>query len=163
SGTGGSVPPDAGRADASKSDAPSPPSSLPPGGMVEGWYEAEAIPPNEKAARSEVHVNPATKCSTMPPKVGEKCNSGAAEVTWITEGRQGWLQYNGVMAPSDGMYDVTWWYHCGNNDNFGDKHCGGQTSPPTTASGCRPHQIVVNGTEMTGTYHWPCFPGPFSE
>jgi hypothetical protein len=159
-GTGG-VAADGGRKDASRSDAP--PSALPPGGMVEGWYEAEAIPPNEKAARSEVHVNPANKCSTMPPKVGEKCSSGGGEVTWITEGRQGWLQFNGVMAPSDGMYDVSWWYHCGNNDNFGDKHCGGQTNPPTTASGCRPHQIVVNGTEMTGTYHWPCFPGSFSE
>jgi hypothetical protein len=60
------------------------------------------------------------------------------------------------------MYDVTWWYHCGLNDNFGDKNCGGQTNPPTTASGCRPHQIVVNGTELTGTYHFPCFPGAWS-
>jgi hypothetical protein len=57
------------------------------------------------------------------------------------------------------MYDVTWWYHCGKNDNFGDANCGGQTNPPTTPSGCRPHQIVVNGTEMAGTYHFPCFPG----
>jgi len=128
-----------------------------------GWYEAEAIPPNEKAPRSEVHVNPMTACKTLPPMPGEKCNAGGGEVTWITEGRMGWLQYNKVSAPADGMYDVTWWYHCGNNDHFGDRHCGGQTDPPTTASGCRPHQIVVNGTEMPGTYHWPCFPGPFSE
>jgi hypothetical protein len=66
-----------------------------------------------------------------------------------------------VAAPSDGMYDVTWWYHCGNNDNFGDKHCGGQTDPPTTAAGCRPHNIIVNGTELPGTYHFPCFAGSF--
>jgi hypothetical protein len=133
------------------------------GGSPVGWYEAEAIPPNEKAPKSEVHVNPATACKTLPPMPGEKCNAGGGEVTWITEGRMGWLQYNKVSAPADGMYDVTWWYHCGNNDHFGDRHCGGQTDPPTTPSGCRPHQIVVNGTEMPGTYHWPCFPGPFSE
>jgi hypothetical protein len=128
-----------------------------------GWYEAEAIPPNEKAPKSEVHVNPATACKTIPPTPGEKCNAGGGEVTWITEGRQGWLQFNQVSAPADGMYDVTWWYHCGNNDNFGDKHCGGQTDPPTTPAGCRPHNIVVNGTEMPGTYHFPCFAGSFSE
>jgi len=128
-----------------------------------GWYEAEAIPPNEKAPKSEVHVNPATACKTIPPTPGEKCNAGGGEVTWITEGRQGWLQFNQVSAPADGMYDVTWWYHCGNNDNFGDKHCGGQTDPPTTPAGCRPHNIVVNGTEMQGTYHFPCFAGTFSE
>jgi hypothetical protein len=73
------------------------------------------------------------------------------------------LQYNNVTVPSDGMYDVTWWYHCGQSDNFGDVHCGGQTNPPTTPSGCRPHQIVVNGTEMPGTYHFPCFPGTWIE
>jgi hypothetical protein len=137
--------------------------TAPPGGAVEGWYEAEAIPPNEKAPKSEVHVNPATACKTIPPTPGEKCNAGGGEVTWITEGRQGWLQFNQVSAPADGMYDVTWWYHCGNNDNFGDKHCGGQTDPPTTPAGCRPHNIVVNGTEMPGTYHFPCFAGSFSE
>jgi hypothetical protein len=45
-------------------------------------------------------------------------------------------------------------------------HCGGQTNPPTTASGCRPHQLTINGVDMKsttgmpqGTYHLPCFPG----
>jgi hypothetical protein len=129
---------------------------------VPGWYEAEAIPPNEKAPRSELHTG-GTACKTTPPMQGERCLSGGGQVTWITQGRQGWLQFNQVMAPADGMYDVDWWYHCGNNDNFGDKHCGGQTDPPTTASGCRPHNIIVNGTELMGTYHWPCFPGSFGE
>jgi hypothetical protein len=59
------------------------------------------------------------------------------------------------------MYDVTWWYHCGNNDNFGDTNCGGQTNPPTTPSGCRPHQFIVNGTTLPGGYHFPCFAGSF--
>jgi hypothetical protein len=107
---------------------------------IMGWYEAEAIPPNTKAPRSEVHVNPATACKTTPPKPGDNCQSGGGEVTWITEGRQGWLQFNQVAAPSDGTYDVTWWYHCGNNDNFGDKHCGGQTDPPTTPRRLPPPQ-----------------------
>jgi len=71
----------------------------------------------------------------------------------------GELRWNAIAAPADGMYDVTWWYHCGNNDNFGDHNCGGQTDPPTTSAGCRPHQIIVNGTEMPGTYHFPCFAG----
>jgi len=130
-------------------------------GGVMGWYEAEAIPPNTKAPKSEVHVNPATACKTIPPEPGTMCQAGGGEVTWITEGRMGWLQWNEVAAPADGMYDVTWWYHCGNNDHFGDRHCGGQTDPPTTASGCRPHNIIVNGTEMQGTYHFPCFAGSF--
>ena len=71
--------------------------------------------------------------------IGTACSSGGGQVTWITEGRQGWLQYNRVSAPADGMYDVTWRYHRDNGDHFGDRHCGGQTKPPTTAAGCRPH------------------------
>ena len=131
------------------------------GGDVMGWYEAEAIPPNEKAPKST--ISHGTACTTTPPKPGDMCQSGGGEVNWIVQGRDGWLQYNQVSAPSDGMYDVTWWYHCGNNDNYGDKHCGGQTDPPTTPAGCRPHQIVVNGVEMTGTYHFPCFAGAWIE
>ena len=49
------------------------------------------------------------------------------------------------MAPSDGMYDVTWWFHCGKNDNFGDTGCGGA---PHTASGCRPHIFEINGAKF---------------
>jgi len=130
-------------------------------GKFPGWYEAEAIPPNEKAPMSTISHGAA--CTATPPQPGDMCESGGGEVNWITEGRHGWLQYNQVFAPSDGKYDVTWWYHCGKNDNFGDVHCGGQTDPPTTPSGCRPHQIVVNGVEMWGTYHFPCFPGAWIE
>jgi hypothetical protein len=137
-----------------------------------GWYEAEAIPPNQLSG-STLTVNPPKPrvghCPACPAgaeiKPGDVCCSGGGEVTWLTQGIgpiPGGLTINNVMAPSDGMYDVTWWYHCGNNDNFGDVHCGGQTDPPTTSSGCRPHQIVVNGTEMTGTYHFPCFAGSFT-
>jgi hypothetical protein len=142
------------------------------GGDVNGWYEAEAIPPNVLSGSTLVVTPPkprvghCTACpSTAAIKPGDSCCSGGGEIIWLTQGIgpiPGGLTYNNVMVPSDGMYDVTWWYHCGNNDNFGDKHCGGQTSPPTTPSGCRPHQIVVNGTEMKGTYHFPCFAGSFA-
>jgi hypothetical protein len=142
------------------------------GGSVAGWYEAEAIPPNQLSG-STLTVNPpkprTAKCTPCPStaaiKPGDSCCSGGGQVTWLTQGIgpiPGGLTFNNIAAPSDGMYDVTWWYHCGNSDNFGDKHCGGQTSPPTTSAGCRPHQIVVNGTEMTGTYHFPCFTGSFA-
>jgi hypothetical protein len=59
------------------------------------------------------------------------------------------------------MYDVTWWFHCGKNDNFGDKNCGG--APNRTASGCRPHILVVNGTKLPKVYEFPCFPGSWGE
>jgi hypothetical protein len=142
------------------------------GGAVAGWYEAEAIPPNMLSG-STLGANPPkprpAKCTPCPDvaaiKPGDKCCSGGGQITWLTQGIgpiPGGLTYNNVAAPSDGMYDVTWWYHCGNSDNFGDKHCGGQTDPPTTSAGCRPHQIVVNGVEMTGTYHFPCFADSFA-
>jgi len=110
---------------------------------------------------------------TLPPKpddrvsggtaLGDLCDSAGGEVDWIVIARGGFVQFNTVTVPADGMYDLTWYYKCGNNDNYGDQHCGGQTNPPTTASGCRPHQITVNGMEMPGTYHFPCFPGAWIE
>jgi hypothetical protein len=98
-------------------------------------------------------------CTMKPPMPGTACFSGKGEVVQLLGRYHRSLTYSNVYAPSDGMYDVTWWYHCGLNDNFGDKDCGGQTNPPTTASGCRPHNVVVNGNAITGTYHFPCFPG----
>jgi hypothetical protein len=147
-------------------DAPAPPPSA-----VAGWYEAEAIPPNELSGSTLGAKPPKPRpakckvtCATTPPKPGDDCCSGGGEITWLTQGIgpiPGGLTFNGIAAPADGMYDVTWWYHCGASDNFGDKHCGGQTDPPTTPAGCRPHQIIVNGTEMQGTYHFPCFATSF--
>jgi hypothetical protein len=134
-----------------------------------GWYEAEAAPPNQLYGRA-VKSKCAKTCPSMDAiKPNDDCCSAGGEVNWIVSGGHGpdpqppdgrgggELRFNAVSAPADGMYDVTWWYHCGNNDNFGDKNCGGQTDPPTTSAGCRPHQIIVNGTEMPGTYHFPCF------
>src|SRR5437762_2412993 len=73
------------------------------GGKFPGWYEAEAIPPNDKAPKSTISHGMA--CPSLPPKPGDNCQAGGGEVNWLTEGRQGWLQYNKVFAPSDGMYD----------------------------------------------------------
>jgi hypothetical protein len=147
--------------------------SVASGGFI-GWYEAEAVPPNTLYGRAVVGKGKAcTAPGTIKP--GDSCNSGGGQVDWIVSGGHGpdpqppdgrgggELQFNSISAPADGMYDVTWWYHCGNNDNFGDRDCGGQTDPPTNpTSGCRPHQIIVNGVEMPGTYHFPCFGGSWS-
>jgi hypothetical protein len=136
-----------------------------------GWYEAEAVPPNQLYGRAVKATCQASCPSLDTIKPGDACCSGGGEVNWIVSGGKGpdpqppdgrgggELRYNAISAPADGMYDVTWWYHCGANDNFGDHDCGGQTDPPTTSSGCRPHQIIVNGVEMPGTYHFPCFAG----
>jgi hypothetical protein len=123
-----------------------------------GWYEAEAVPPNVLGGPARVGHGAACPKGT-PIKEGDMCQSNGGEVGQILGRAMGSLTYNNITVPSDGTYDVTWYYHCGLNDNFGDKNCGGQTNPPTTMSGCRPHQIVVNGTEMPGTYHFPCYPG----
>jgi hypothetical protein len=70
------------------------------------------------------------------------------------------MKFNQVAAPADGVYDVTWWYHCGLNDNFGDPNCGGE---PHTPSGCRPAGLVVNGMSLPRIYQFPCFPGDWGQ
>jgi hypothetical protein len=122
-------------------------------------------------------ITGATKCTTLPPvasdlamgRLGDMCDSNGGEVDWIVIARAGFVQFNTVTVPADGTYDLTWYYKCGNSDNYGDAHCGllgGQTNPPNppiTPSGCRPHEIKVNGVPMTGTYHFPCYPGSWRE
>jgi hypothetical protein len=122
------------------------------------WYEAEDGALFGRAVKSKCKPCPST--ATM--KAGDACCSGGGEVTWIVAAKTSDLQLNGIDAPADGMYDVTFWYYCGNNDNFNDRNCGGQTNPPTTPAGCRPHQFIVNGTLMPGAYHFPCFGGAWS-
>jgi hypothetical protein len=89
----------------------------------------------------------------------------------------GGIAYNQVTVPSDGVYDVTWWYHCGESaampaqaDVFGDKNCGGLDYQTGVGSGCRPQLIDVNGVAMSSTiagqtalyYQFPCYPVPWS-
>jgi hypothetical protein len=122
------------------------------------WYEAEDGQLFGRAVKSHCTACP----SRMTMKAGDSCCSGGGEVTWIVAAKTSDLQLNGISVPSDGTYDVTFWYYCGNNDNYNDRNCGGQTNPPTTAAGCRPHQFVVNGNLMPGAYHFPCFGGAWS-
>jgi hypothetical protein len=123
-----------------------------------GWYEAETALVTGRATKPKCTACPSS--ATMKP--GDMCCSGGGQVDWLVAHGNGEVQFNNVSVPTDGMYDVTWWYYCGKNDNFGDKNCGGQTSPPTTAAGCRPHQFYVNGTLLSGAYHFPCFAGAWS-
>jgi hypothetical protein len=127
-----------------------------------GFYEAEAVPPNTPIAPAVIGgcgmTNPVCPApAEMKPEA--MCCSGGKEVRQLLRGRGG-LVFNGIAAPADGMYDVTWWYHCGLNDNFGDPGCGGE---PHTPSGCRPAQLVVNGTTVPRIWQFPCFPGPWGQ
>ena len=82
----------------------------------------------------------------------------------------GGLSFNAVTVPSDGNYDLTWWYHCGAGSDgkanvYGDTACGGLDYNTGVGSGCRPHLIDVNGVPMSGTvagesaryYQFPCY------
>jgi hypothetical protein len=119
-----------------------------------GFYEAEQGVITGRAVKGHCTACPST--ATM--KAGDSCCSGGGEVSWLVAHGNGEVQFNGVMAPADGMYDVTWWYHCGNDDNFHDPVCRGE---PHTASGCRPAQLTVNGVVMKPIFEFPCFPGSF--
>jgi len=135
------------------------------GGML-GFYEAEAVMPagpNQLLAPAVI-----SNCPFMSPNCGapetvmpeQKCCFSGKEVRQLLRGRGG-LVFNKVMAPADGMYDVTWYYRCGKNDNFGDGNCGGEPNHP--AGGCRPHVLTINGTKLPKVYEFHCFPGPWSE
>jgi hypothetical protein len=125
-----------------------------------GWYEAEAMPPNTLFGGTKIATCGAGACqSTGAIKEGMECCAGGKKLSQLLRGKGGAV-FNNVMAPSDGMYDVTWWFHCGKNDNFGDTGCGGL---PHTASGCRPHVFEINGAKFPKVYHLPCFPGSWGE
>jgi hypothetical protein len=172
---GASVGPDAAgtTGDAGGNDGPTPGSdaaqdSGPPagGGGMLGFYEAEAIMPagpNELLPPAVVNNCPDMSPSCGPPETvmpETRCCFQGKEVRQLLRGRGG-LQFNKIAAPADGMYDVTWYYRCGKNDNFGDGNCGGEPNHP--AGGCRPHVLTVNGTKLPKVYEFHCFPGPWSE
>jgi hypothetical protein len=125
-------------------------------------------------------------CSDGGVMEGANCCSGGGEVTELL-GRVpcsgppgsagdyqscqtigGGIEFDGVAVPSDGIYDVTWWYHCGENNSYGDTACGGVQY--NVGSSCRPHLIDVNGVPMSSTvqgqaamiYQFPCYPGAWS-
>jgi hypothetical protein len=126
-----------------------------------GWYEAEAVPPNTLfGATKAVMCGTAPACASHEAvKEGVECCSAGKKLSQLLRGTGGAVM-NGLSAPADGMYDVTWWFHCGKDDNFGDTNCGGA---PHTKSGCRPHILVVNGVKLPKVYHFPCFPGSWGQ
>jgi hypothetical protein len=136
-----------------------PDTSSPPGpiGSVLGSFEAEASPPNVVTGSAKVSGCMTTCPSTADQKAGDMCCSGGGMVSNILGRSNSSLTFNKVSVPADGMYDVIWWYHCGKNDNFHDPNCGGE--PYRTVSGCRPGQIIVNGTALPKVVQFPCFPG----
>ena len=155
--SGGST--DAGEGGAAgESDAAAPSGGAPAGAL--GWYEAEAADNTLFGGTKIVMCGTAPKCASVAAiKEGIECCSEGKKLSQLLRGKGG-VVVNKIAAPSDGMYDVTWWYHCGKNDNFRDPNCGGL---PHTKSGCRPHIMEVNGTKQPKISEWPCFPGPWGE
>jgi hypothetical protein len=158
-GSGGAAAADAGPAAGTGGDIGD--ASAPPltGDMI-GWYEAEADG-NEFTKPARVSTCGAGPCaSTAAVKELAECCSGGKKVSNVERGN-GKLQINKISVPADGTYDVTWWYHCGKNDNFRDPGCGGD--PKRTKSGCRPHVLIVNGGPPSKVYEFACFPGSWGE
>jgi hypothetical protein len=131
-----------------------------------GFYEAEAVAPN---GPNEI-IKPAVinDCPNMSPNCGSvetlktetPCCFSGKEVRQLLRGNGG-LIFNKIAAPADGMYDVSWYYHCGKNDNFGDGNCGGEPNHP--AGGCRPHVLTINGVRQPKVFEFHCFPGMWGE
>jgi hypothetical protein len=148
------------------------------GGNVDAWYEAEAVPPNvltngasKTTCNSGSQYNEPT-CTHDQVKEGMTCCSEGGLVASLL-GRAGTNnagaggELHDVSVPTDGTYAVTWWYHCGGSDTYGDTNCGGLNYKNLpSAIGCRPHLIDVNGVTVTapasggGTaqfYQFPCY------
>jgi hypothetical protein len=153
-------------------------------------YEAES-PSNTLTYPVEGVVTGAT-CPTDGVKEGAECASGGKLVDQILgrspcdpptsttsstdcQNKGGGIVFNEVTVPVSGTYDVTWWYHCGEEtpgqaDVFGDTTCGGLDYKTGAGSGCRPHMIDVNGAAMSSMvngktalyYQFPCYPGSWS-
>jgi hypothetical protein len=84
----------------------------------------------------------------------------------------GGLAFNGVTVPVEGTYYVTFWYHSGGSDTYGDANCGGVRYDTAAGDGqlCRPHMISVNGVRMSSTiggqtavyYEFPAYASSWS-
>jgi hypothetical protein len=141
----------------------------------DAWYEAEAVPPN-------VLINGANKimcdsggqynemtCTHDQVMEGAVCCSEGGLVANLLgkadNNAGGGVEFHNISVPSDAMYSVTWWYHCGSKDTFGDANCGGLRYSVPNYAGCRPHLIDVNGTTVSSTvngavapfFQFPCY------
>ena len=149
-------------------------------------YEAEASQ-NVLTYPVEGIANEGNACPTGGVKEGANCSSGGKVVNQILgrspctpptsttsynqcQNKGGGVTFNGVTVPADGTYEVTWWYHCGGSDFYGDTKCGGLDYKNGPGTGCRPHLIDVNGVAMSATvdgknaiyYQFPCYPGSWT-
>ena len=113
-------------------------------------------------------VNQILGRSPCQPPTSTTSNTGC-------QNKGGGILFNAVTVPADATYDVTWWYHCGQDtpghaDVFGDTRCGGLNYGTGVGSGCRPHLIDVNAVPMSAVvdgktalyYQFPCYPGSWS-
>jgi hypothetical protein len=135
------------------------------GGEADLWFELES------KDNTLYHVGSKTCATTCPtePKEAQDCCHGGGYVNSVLGPQQSYIRVEKVTVPKDGDYDVTWWYHCGGNDNYHDHDCGVGKTPPAWMTyytspepGCRPHIIHVNGTQVVGAkgeqyFQFPCF------
>jgi hypothetical protein len=154
-------------------------------------YEAES-PLNTLTYPVEGVTSEGAPCPADGVKEGANCSSGGKVVNQILgrspcnpptsttsyngcQNKGGGVQFNQVTVPADGSYDITWWYHCGQEtpghaDVYGDTTCGGLDYKTGPGSGCRPHLIDVNGVPVTATvdgkmasyFQFPCYPVSWS-
>ncbi len=143
------------------------------------WIEAEAVPPNVLTNGAQIttcagsaQYGRGLTCAPDTLKEGALCCSGGKVVVSLlgraANNAGSGVEFHQVSVPSAGSYDVTWWYHCGANDSFGDVGCGGLHYP--VGSSCRPHLIDVNGMPITSTvggasaqfFQFPCYQGDWS-
>lgn len=151
-------------------------------------YEAESVANTLTYAVQLVDDN-YVSCSVDGVREGAECTSGGKAVRQ-TLGRSpcepptdpasydgcqnlgGGIAFNEVRVPDDAMYDVTWWYHCGEDPRapgranvYGDTTCGGLDYETGEGTGCRSHLIDVNGAAVSATidgqpalyFHFPCY------
>jgi hypothetical protein len=165
------------------------------GGPVDGWYEAEAVPPNmltnaatvsdtdegqnracvldTRAGLSQVEAHGVTEGADCASAGGmvvnilgrSPCNPETPSSYSNCQNLGAGVEFHGVTVPADGTYDVTWWYHCGLDDHYGDTKCGGVKY--SVGSSCRPHLIDVNGVPISSNagakyYQFPCYPTAWS-
>jgi hypothetical protein len=152
-------------------------------------YEAEAVPPNVltySATADLTCFGSNLTCPTDGVEEGANCCSGGGVITEIIgrapcSGPPGsdagytdcqdtgaGVEFDDVTVPADGTYDVTWWYHCGEANTYGDTMCGGLHY--AVGTGCRPQLIDVNGVPMSATvdaqmaliYQFPCYVSAWS-
>jgi hypothetical protein len=155
-------------------------------------YEAESALNTLTYPVERIGTEGDAACAADGVKEGATCASGGQVVAQILgrspcspptsttsydqcQNKGGGVTFNQVTVPADGVYDVTWWYHCGPDtpghaDVYGDTKCGGLDYGTGAGSGCRPHLIDVNGTPMSTTvggkaalyYQFPCYPAPWA-